>query len=115
MNFQLVNDIITGVRLEHYSVEKLKKEISEIVYKYLNKNEYNIFFFGSRVNGRGTEYSDIDVGINGNNIVKPEIMRKIKDDIEEIHTMYIIDIVDFATVSTAFKNVAMKNIEYING
>ncbi|MEK7189472.1 MAG: nucleotidyltransferase domain-containing protein [Patescibacteria group bacterium] len=52
-------------RLEYYPVEKLKKELKDIAAKYLDLKKYHLFFFGSRVTGKGSERSDIDVGIEG--------------------------------------------------
>jgi len=49
------------MRLEHYPIEKLKKEILEIIGKHLDLNKYKIFFFGSRVTGKGNDRSDIDI------------------------------------------------------
>jgi septum formation topological specificity factor MinE len=37
------------MKLKHYPLKKLKKEILEIVGKYLDLKEYKVFFFGSRV------------------------------------------------------------------
>ena len=51
-----------SVRLEHYSQEKLQKEILEIIGKYLDLKKYKVFFFGSRASEKGDEWSDdIDV------------------------------------------------------
>ena len=37
------------IKLEHCSINKLKKNILEIIRKYLNLDSYQIFFFGSSV------------------------------------------------------------------
>jgi len=39
------------MKLEFYPAGKLKKEILEIVGKYLDLKKYKVFFFGSRVKG----------------------------------------------------------------
>lgn len=101
------------MRLEHYSAEKLKKEIIEIISRYLNLNEYKVFFFGSRVIGRGTERSDIDVGIEGPAPIPLKIKFEIEDEIENIPTLYKIEIVDFKSVPADFYEVARQNIEII--
>ncbi|MBU0647377.1 nucleotidyltransferase domain-containing protein [Patescibacteria group bacterium] len=101
------------MRLEHYSSEKLKKEILDIISKYLNLLEYKVFFFGSRVNNIGNERSDIDIGILGSKPIDFSTMAKIRDDIENIKILYIIDIVDFKKTSKAFQKVALENIEVL--
>jgi predicted nucleotidyltransferase len=102
------------MKLEHYPIEKLKSEILMIVGKYLDLNEYKLFFFGSRVNDNGNERSDIDVGIYGPCEVPYEIMFKIKEELNELPILYKIDFVDFSKVSDDFKKIALSKIEIIN-
>ena len=101
------------MRLEFYSSEKLKKEVSNIVGKRLNLNQYQIFFFGSRVFGGGNERSDIDIGIEGSQKISWRTMSRIKEDFENLSLLYKIDLVDFKNVSPDFYKVAKRNIEKI--
>ena len=94
--------------------KKIKKEILEIVGKYLDLKKYKVFFFGSRVVGKGDERSDIDVGIEGKKPVPAGAFLDIQDEIENLPTLYKIEIVDFAEVDKKFKEVAQKHIELIN-
>ena len=105
--------MIREMKFKHYSVERLKKEIRQITNKYLDLKDYKIFFFGSRVAGRGNERSDIDVGIEGNEPIPANIMFKIKDDIENLKTLYKIEFVDFKSVAPDFQKVALQYIEEI--
>jgi len=102
------------MRIKHYSEKKLKKEILEIISNYLDINSYQVFFFGSRVIKKGNERSDIDVGIEGPKEIPYEIMAKIKEDIANLPTLYIIEIVDFKKVSSDFRQVAFKHVEIIS-
>jgi predicted nucleotidyltransferase len=101
------------MRLEYYSVDKLKKEILEILGKYLDLSKYKVFFFGSRVSGSGDSRSDIDIGIEG-----PEISAyaklEIEEELENLPILYKIDFVDFNNVDEDFKKIAKKYVEYIN-
>ena len=101
------------MRIEYYRAAKLKKEILEIIGKYLDLGKYRIFVFGSRVSGGGGERSDIDIGIDGPDEAPYEIMAKIKEDIENLPTLYKIEIVDFQKVSPDFKEVALQHTEAI--
>ena len=101
------------MRLKHYSVEKLKKEVIKILEKHLDLIEFKVFFFGSRVVGTGNERSDIDIGIEGKQAIPLEIISKIKDDIEGLNILYKIEIVDFAKVNPDFKKVSIKHVELI--
>lgn len=100
------------MRIENYSAIQLKKEITDIIGKYLNVSEYRIFFFGSRVSGKGNQYSDIDIGIEGSSEIPYEIMAKIKEDVENLPTLYKIEIVDFKKVSFDFQQVSARR-EYL--
>jgi len=105
---------INKMRLEHYSLEKLKKEILEILRRHIDLKTHKVFFFGSRVSNTGSDRSDIDIGIEGPKEVPSLAMAKICEEIENLPTLYKIDIVDFKNVSNKFKSVALKNIELIN-
>jgi predicted nucleotidyltransferase len=104
---------MNNMRLEHYPVEKLKKEIIEIVGRHLDLSEYRVFFFGSRVEGKGDERSDIDIGIEGPSELSGRILGSIKEDIDRLPTLYKIEIVDFKRVSSDFREVALQNVELI--
>jgi predicted nucleotidyltransferase len=101
------------MRLEYYPEDKLKKEILEILGKYLDLSKYKVFFFGSRVSGAGDSHSDIDIGIEG-----PEIPAyaklEIEEELENLPILYKIDFVDFNNVSDKFKKFAKEHIEYLN-
>lgn len=101
------------MNLEFYPVEKLKKEILKIVEKYLDLKKYKIFFFGSRVEGRGDEHSDIDVGIEGTEEIPVGIKAEIEEEIENLPILYKIDIVDFKNVSDKFRDVVGQKIELL--
>lgn len=101
------------MKIEFYPVEKLKKEVLEIVGKYLDLKKYKVFFFGSRVSGKGNERSDIDIGIEGSKPIPLEILTEIKEKIDELPTLYHIDIVDFKNVEEDFYQVAKQNFELI--
>lgn len=101
------------MRLEHYSAEKLKKEIFTIVGNYLDLTKYQIFFFGSRVEGKATERSDIDVGIEGRKPIPAATWLDIQEEIDNIPTLYKIEVVDFQHVPSKFREVALQHKEMI--
>jgi len=102
------------VKLKHYPIEKLKKEIRQIVGKHLDLKKYKIFFFGSRVRGDSFERSDIDIGIEGPREISAKIKIEIEEEINQLPTLYKFDIVDFKEVSKKFKKEALKYVEEIN-
>lgn len=102
------------MEIKHYPIQKLKKEILEIVGKYLDLNLYRVFFFGSRITKKNTERSDIDLGIEGPEPVPLAILEKIKEEIENLPILYKIEIVDFKRVSSDFRKLALESVELVN-
>ena len=101
------------MKLEFYSEEKLKKEILNIVGKYLDLVKYKVFFFGSRVKGDSFPRSDIDIGIEGPKEIPSSIYLDIQEEIENLPTLYKVDIVDFKRVNEKFKEVASQYVELL--
>jgi predicted nucleotidyltransferase len=99
------------MKLENFSPETLSQQILQIVGKYLPLEKYQLFYFGSRVSGLGSDRSDIDVGIEGPEPVPNQILWQIRHELEELTTLYTIEFVDFNAVSNDFKQVAMAHIE----
>jgi len=102
------------MKFKYYPAEKLRKEILDIIGKYLDLKLYKVFFFGSRVTKKNVERSDVDIGIEGPNPVSLSILEKIEGDLENLPTLYKFEIVDFKKVAPNFKKVALKKIEEIN-
>ncbi|MEW6557533.1 MAG: nucleotidyltransferase domain-containing protein [Elusimicrobiota bacterium] len=101
------------MRLEHYPVKKLEKEVLQIVSRYLDTNFYKIFFFGSRVRGTNFPRADIDIGIEGPEEIPSAKKITIEDDLNNLPILYKIDFVDFKNVSEEFKQEALKYKEPI--
>jgi uncharacterized protein len=102
------------MRLEYYSEEKLKKELLEIIGKHVDLSAYKVFVFGSRVSGGGDDRSDIDIGIEGMEAVPDGAMANIKEAIEDLPTLYKIDVIDFAQTDKKFKSVAKQHVEMLH-
>lgn len=88
----------------------MQKSVHSIVNRYLDLSKYQVFIFGSRATGKGDDRSDIDIGIEGDQPVPPSILVNIKNDIDQLPILYKIDVVDFARVSSQFRDVAKKHI-----
>jgi len=100
------------MKLEHYSEKLLKKQILEIVSKYLDLKDYRIFFFGSRVDKNNSQRSDI--GIEGPDKIPTEILIQIEEELDQLPTLYRFDLVDFKKVSSAFKKAVGSRVEYVS-
>lgn len=102
------------MRLEYYPLDQLKKELLYIIGKYVDLETHRVFFFGSRVTGKGDERSDIDVGIEGPKKIPFESLAKIESEVDGLPMLYKIDVVDFKSTSDKFKKVSNEAIELIN-
>jgi len=91
--------------------KKIEKEIKKIIFRFLNKKDYQVFIFGSRAKGKAKRYSDYDIGIFGKRPVKWNILAKIEETLEESNLPYKVEVVDFSFVSPEFRNVALSKIK----
>lgn len=89
---------------------KSTKIIKQIIYKYLPKNAYEVFIFGSRATGTSRKFSDIDLGINGPKALSAEEYVLIKSAFDESDLPYRVDLVDFKNVSDKFKQISLSKI-----
>lgn len=101
------------MRLEHESAEELTQRLKELVGQHVDLKEYRLFFFGSRVQNRGDERSDIDVGIEGPAPLPPHAKAAIEEAIENLPYLYKIELIDFKAVSDDFYRIAKRTIEPI--
>jgi len=102
------------MRLEHYDQEKLKQEILILLGEHLDLARHKVFFFGSRVAGGGDEHSDIDVGIEGPESLSLDVMLDIQEALENLSTLYKVEVVDFYRAGERFETNAKQHIELIN-
>ena len=101
------------MNLRYYPPDKLKADLLAIAGRHLDLTQYRLFFFGSRVTGKGDDHSDVDVGVEGPGPVPPDKIRAIKEELEKLPSLYKIDFVDFAGVSEEFRKVAQSAREVI--
>lgn len=85
-----------------------KAQIKAIITKYLPRNDFKVFLFGSRASGKNRPGSDFDIGIMGKKPVDFGIMGLLEEDLENSDIPYKIDIVDFQRVPEGFKKLALR-------
>ncbi len=88
-----------------------EKIIKEIIFQFLDPEEYKVFIFGSRATGDSKKFSDYDIGIIGKKSVPWKTLALIEEALEESDLPFKVDIVDFSLVSSKFKKVALSNIK----
>jgi len=82
----------------------------EIILKYVPKDDFAVFLFGSRANGKYNRTSDIDIGFMGEKELPIMIKSTIEDELEESIIPYTVDLIDFKKVSPDFREIALEHI-----
>ncbi len=96
MNTQREIEIINMIK----SVCRQKRQL------LINKR---VILFGSRASGQNKKRSDFDIGILGEKALNIADFYKLKDALDELPTLYTIDLVDLNKVSESFRDEALKN------
>jgi predicted nucleotidyltransferase len=74
---------------------------------------HRVVLFGSRATGKARPRSDFDIGIEGPAPLAAVSFHTLADRLEQIDTLYRIDLVDLQTVSEQFRLTAIKNAKVI--
>lgn len=69
----------------------------------------DIRVFGSRIQGSATAYSDLDLVVLGDEQQNPEIMSAVKDRLSESDLPFLVDVLDWAELSSAFQKIITKH------
>lgn len=80
-------------------------KVQSIIRAHLSPG-YRMFLFGSRVAEKHHQYSDVDIGIEGDSEVPKTVMVKITDALDESDLPVKVDVVDFSKVTPEFAHVA---------
>jgi predicted nucleotidyltransferase len=73
----------------------------------------HVYFFGSRVSGKARERSDFDVAIDSVSPVEPRLFARIRGALDELPTLYRVDLVDLTCVSASVRAVMLACVETI--
>jgi len=93
--------------LDKHLINQLKK----IIFHYLDPEKYKVFVFGSWAVGSARKFSDIDIGIEGEEPI-PRV--EIEEAFERSDIPHLVEIVNFNHLSAKFKKVAKQKIISLN-
>ena len=95
-------------------VKQIKAMIREALIPFRPRlGERRLMFFGSRVAGTSRERSDFDVAIDGPDRVDRQLFAEMLDALEELPTLYRVDLVDLPTVSERIRAEMLSHAEEI--
>jgi predicted nucleotidyltransferase len=72
-----------------------------------------VVLFGSRASGRARTRSDFDIGIDGKDPLDAVSFARITERIDDINTLYRIDLVDIQATTERFRANALSTFEVI--
>lgn len=95
--------------------QKYIDEIKEIFKRNISDtNKFDVFIFGSRVNGTSTKLSDIDIGIEGDMELAAETKLDLEESLDNSNIPYFWDLTDFnSKLFENFKKEAKSNSIYL--
>jgi predicted nucleotidyltransferase len=85
--------------------------IKRILAEYIGDCEVRAF--GSRGNGTAKKHSDLDLAIVGKSKIKRRVKMLLREAFEESDLPFRVDIVDYNTVSEAFRAIIEEKYEVI--
>jgi len=75
--------------------------------------ELEVWVFGSRASGNPKKYSDLDLAVISNAPLPLRTMALLETDFSESDLPIKVDILDWATTSTAFQRIIKQNYQII--
>ena len=84
-----------------------EKAIKDIILRFIDPNEYQVFIFGSRATGKAGKFSDYDIGIEGKKPIAWKTLSLAEEAFEESDIPVKVDLVDFSLVSDKFRKIAL--------
>jgi uncharacterized protein len=87
-------------------IKELMQEVIAKIHDGLEETgSYNLYLFGSRAKGTAKDHADIDLALEL--FPSNDDFKKIRREIDEIETLFSIDLIDMTCVDDGFKEVIM--------
>ena len=100
--------------LKALSVDEILAEVADIIARFLP--DARILLFESRARDDAEQTSDFDFAIDAGSKIVFDVIARIEGEIDELHTLKSVDIVDLNSVNPAFKTIILKTgVKIYNG
>lgn len=86
------------------SIEDDLAEVRRLIFRRLRNLNVEVFLFGSRVKGRASRSSDIDIAVLPAVPLPEGLLAEIRDDLEESRVPYRVELVDLSVADEAFRD-----------
>lgn len=90
--------------------EEYLEEIKATILASMDLSCYAVFLFGGRARGRTGKNVDVDIGILGQTPLPLNLLTKLYDVFEESSIPFKVDIIDFFSADSEFREIALKDI-----
>ncbi len=90
------------------------QDVRKTVAEHLPGISYRLYLFGSRVQGRASGRSDIDIGILAEHSLPLSTMARIREALEDIPVLQRIDLVDLSAASPDFAMKALSTAKLLD-
>ena len=84
--------------------------IKETLKRHIQNHEAKFYIFGSRANGKYSQYSDVDIAIDCPDMTFDKKLR-LESDFENSTFPYEVDIVDLNDIKDNFKNLIKNSLK----
>lgn len=78
------------------------RQVRERIDRYLRAWPVRVYLFGSRTTGRTRTGSDCDIGIDPLQDLPVGLLSRLREDLEESHVPYVVEIIDLSRVDQEF-------------
>lgn len=89
---------------------EIAREVARLARSILGKDA-EIIWFGSWPQGKAQPHSDIDMAISIGNPISPELMGILQEAVDDLPTLYEIDIVDLNAAGAKLREEILKHGE----
>lgn len=91
---------------------EIAREVARLARSILGKDA-EVIWFGSWPQGKARPHSDIDVAISTGAPISPERMGMLQEAVDELPTLYEIDIVDLNATGSRLREEILKHGEHL--
>ena len=87
---------------------QILQQVRAAVTRALASHPADVYLFGSWAHGRPTQASDIDIGILPRRPLPPRVLSTLREQLEESHVPYRVDVVDLAATDDLFRQAVIR-------
>ncbi len=80
-----------------------------VLVKNIVTDHYETLVFGSRATGKHREFSDLDICLKASEKIPDEEIAKLRFAFQESNLPYVVDIVDWSSISEDFRKIIAKD------